>query len=259
MTRNLSPIVPAKPAEITLDTLPQLFAHHAARFGGWSMNGGTPGAPAAPQRPDGISEEEWTALGDPGRVAIVREREARQAAERDLAIARAKPAPPKAPAAPAAPATGAQAPAAATPDPAAPAAGQALDANAIQKMIVEAVKPIIDRDAERDAQAAAGKITDAVMAAAKDKFHDPTDALSGIDLTKVVTDAGTADAAKITAELDALLTRKPHLGKPVDPRRAAVPGAGAGAGGAAAPLGDRVKDTLARMQEANGIKPPASS
>lgn len=244
--------IPAKPEHITLETLPQLFAHHRARFGGFSMTQTPPeneppaGDPSnAPERPDGVSEEEWEALGDPGRAAIVREREARQAAERALAAARAKPAPPKKAAA--APAR--------TPAAAPPESGGEVDIAAIVQQAVEAaVKPFSEREEQREADEAAGKIRDAVLEAAKPRLHDATDALAGIDLTTVVNDQGQADNDKIKSALDDLLTRKPHLGKVVDDRRFAQPGAGPTPGGSTPPLNDRVKATLARMQERAGVK-----
>lgn len=251
-------LIPAKPKQITLDTLPALFAHHRARFGGWSMTNTPP--ENEPEKPERISDDEWTALGDTGRVAIVREREARQTAERALAASRARPAPPKKTAAP---------PKA---DDDAPAAVAVPDADAITAAISTAMKPFADfmskqqeREDQREAEDAAGKVVDAVLKAAKGQFkpdekgsalefHNPSNALTMIDLTKVVDDNGRPDEAKIGAELVGLLKRETHLGKVVDTRRTAAPGTGAGAGGAEAPLGDRVKDTLARMQEANGIR-----
>ena len=94
--------VPAKPAQITLDTLPQLFAHHRARFGGWQMAAQAneqPGEqpPTGPERPDDIPAETWDVLGDTGKQALTRERARALAAERALAAARARPAPPKKP------------------------------------------------------------------------------------------------------------------------------------------------------------------
>lgn len=256
-------LVPAKPTEITLDTLPALFAHHRATFGGWSM------VENEPAKPEGISDDKWTALGDTGRVAIVREREARQTAERALAASRARPAPPaKKTAAGDANADAQQQ------QQEAPAAA---DADAIAAALATAMKPFADfmskqqeREDQREAQEAAGKVVDAVLKAAKGQFkpdekgsalefHNPSNALTMIDLTKVVDDQGTPDEAKISAELVGLLKRETHLGKVVDTRRTAAVGTGAGASGAETPLGDRVKDTLARMQEANGIRQAAQN
>ena len=57
------------------------------------------GSDTSPERPDGVSEDEWNALQDTGKRALVREREARQSAEQEAAALRAartpKPGPPK--------------------------------------------------------------------------------------------------------------------------------------------------------------------
>lgn len=248
MSQN--PLIPAKPAEITLDTLPDLFAHHRAVFGGWKMtttppDPATPPAtpPAAPERPDGVTEEEWAALSDPGRAALTREREARQAAERALAASRARPAPPKQPAAPATP-----------PEPPKPqpATGDQPDIAAIvQQAVQAAVKPFVEREEQRETQAAAEKVRTAVLDAAKDKLHDATDALANIDLTTIVTDQGTADAEKLKTALDDLVTRKPHLAKSTT--RQAPVGIGGGAP-AAATDAEKVKAALADMQRATGLR-----
>lgn len=54
-----------------------------------------PPTPAGPEgqattRPDGVTDAEWAALGDPGKAAIVRERHAAAEAQRLLAEAQAK-------------------------------------------------------------------------------------------------------------------------------------------------------------------------
>lgn len=245
-----NPLIPAKPVEITLDTLPQLFAHHKAKFGGWSMTATPlePDPPAEPTRPEGISDEEWNALGDPGKRAIVRERERADTAERTLAASRARPAPPKA-----------DPPKSGPPkqDPPKPQAGE-VDIEAIVKQAVSAaVQPFQEREARRDAESAAGKVTDAVLEAAKSRLHDATDALTGIDLTTVVNDQGLADTDKIKTALDDLVTRKPHLAK-TGTERQAPPGIGGGAP-AAATEAEKVKAVLADMQRATSVRPPAAT
>ena len=60
----------------------------------WPILGGDDTTPPI-ERPEGVTEEEWEALGDPGKKAIAREREARVQAERERDAARARPAPPK--------------------------------------------------------------------------------------------------------------------------------------------------------------------
>lgn len=233
---------------ITLDTLDDLFASRRAVFGGYCMED-----PPEPQRPEGISEEEWTALGDPGKKAIVRERERNAQLERDLAVARAKPAPPRTPAPTATtPPTGVTPPATApSPD------GQPDVAKLIADGIAAAMKPFEDREQHRQNQAAAELVRDAVLKAAESRFHDATDALGNVDLTAVVNEQGAADAAKITAALDAALSAKPHLAKAT--HRVAPPGIGGG-GPAVVPEAEQVKSLLAQMQSSAGVRtPPAQS
>lgn len=232
------PLIPAKPAVITLDTLPQLFAYNRAKFGGWSMDG------SDPVRPDDIPEETWDALGDPGKQALTREREARQSAERALAAARAKPAPPKP-----------------TVKPDEPAKSEAKaddqpDIAAIVKQAVDAaIKPFAEKDQQREAQSAAEKVRDAVKAAAKGRLHDESDGLM-IDLAAVVAEDGTPDAEKIKTALDTLIETKPHLAK--DTRRFAAPGVGPTATGGAVPMKEQVQSVLAQMQASTGVRIPRS-
>jgi hypothetical protein len=215
----------------------------------WPILGGDDTVPPV-ERPEDITEDVWDALGDPGKAALVREREARQEAERQLAAARApKPTPPKNPPAPTPPAPKATPPA--TPDP-----GDQPDIAAIvQQAVTEAIKPFQEAEERRTAQEAAREIVGAVTTAAKDKFHDPSDAVANIDLTKVVNDQGIADADKIKAELDAVLQRKPHLAKGP---RIAPPGIGGGAP-AVATDAEKVKAILADMQRATGLRIPSSN
>lgn len=244
------PLIPTRPAEITLDTLPDLFAHWRARAGDTTMSvtppePEPPADPAAPERPEGVSEAEWTALGDPGRTALNREREARQAAERTLAATRTpKPSPPK------------PKPAGA-PKPEPKEGDQPDFAALIEQAVNAAVKPFQDAEDGRRTQAAAEKIQTAVLDAAKTRLHDATDALAGIDLTAVVNDQGIADAAKIKTALDDLVTRKPHLAK-VGTERQAPPGIGGGAP-AGATDAEKVKAVLADMQRATGVRTPAAT
>lgn len=208
-----------------------------------------PTPPAAPQRPEGVSEAEWNALGDPGKLAIVREREARTTAEHALAAARARPTPPVTPPAPP---TAPAAPAAAGATP----PGPDLEA-IVQQAVAAAVKPFQDREEQRDAAAAVKVIQDAVATAAKETFHDTSDAITGVDLTQITDGSGGPDATKIKTALDELLKTKPHLGKVPDGRLYAQPGFGAGESGT--PLETRVQDILTRMQATAGIKPPPAS
>lgn len=248
------------PTEITLETLPQLMAAHRAHFGGMTMTQALPDPagppteqpppadpPQAPQRPDGVSEEEWSALGDPGQRAILRERERTQAAERALAAARARPTPPK------------STPPAPTQQPPKTDEGGTPDiAKIIEDAVAKAVQPFQERDAQRDAEKAVQTIQNTVLDSAKDTFLDPTDALANIDLTQITDGNGGPDPEKVKAALTDLLTRKPHLGRTPDGRRYAPPGSPAGAQQSAAPLEAQVQSTLARMQSSAGIRPTTS-
>lgn len=220
----------------------------------------TPPAPPPPQtsvlpRPDGVSDAEWAALGDPGKAAIVRERAARSQAEQALAIARAAvPGAANDPAAPWERTTTTTRPAAtpAPPKHAAEKTDESPDIAAlIQEAVTAALAPMQAATAQRDAEQAAAVIADAVTTAAADRFHDPADALAGITLSTLTDGTGKADPAKVTAAITDLLTRKPHLGKPVDPRRQAVPGGLVGAGTTVGPaaLEDRVKKQLDLMNQ----------
>lgn len=211
----------------------------------------TPPAPpsppaSSPARPEGISEAEWAALGDPGKTALVREREARRSAEQALAAARATPpAPPATPAPPAPPKP--------TEVPKGPD-GQPDIAAIVQQAVAAATAPIVEAQAQREAAEAAQKVRDAVAQAAGERFHDAADAVAQLDLTTLIDNQGRADTAKVDEALTKLLERKPYLGKAVDTRRRAPDGSLIGGGGsnAAASLEDRVKAQLALMN-ASGL------
>lgn len=246
MSRTINPFLSPEHSAF----LERTFARNRARFGGWGMTVTPPEPEPAnqpPARPDGISEAEWDALGDPGRTAIVREREARQTAERALAAARARPAPPKPPKDETKPPEV---------EPPKPKDGE-LDVEAIvTRAVAAAVKPFQDAEEQRQTQEAAGRVQQAVLDAAKTRLHDATDALTGIDLTKVVNDTGQADPDLIKTELDGLVTRKPHLAKTGE--RQAPPGIGGGAP-AGATEAEKVKAALADMQRATGVRPAVPS
>lgn len=251
MSRTTNPLIPAKPTEITLDTLPLLFAHHRAWAGGYGMTQ-TPPEPDPPPSndpPEGVSAEEWSALGDPGKQAILRERNARVEAERALVAARARPKAPGAKTDPPPPSPPAPAPAAQQDPPAGGGTDQQPDlGKLIEQAVAAAVKPFQDREDQREADNFAEKIRSSVIDAAKDRFYDASDALTGIDLTQVTDGTGRPDPAKVTAELDKLLAAKPHLGKPSDGRRRGEPGTGSGGAPSDANIDDRVRASLERMQ-----------
>lgn len=201
----------------------------------WPCMGGDDTVPPA-DPPEGVTAEEWEALGDPGKKAIIRERTRAEKAERDLVAARAKPAPPKAD----------------PPKPSEPKPSDPPDvAKIVQDAVAAAIKPFQDAESQRQAEAAAGKVRDAVVEAAKSRLHDASDAVANIDLTKVLDDQGVADPVKIAAELDDLVKRKPHLAKSATLLAPAGIGGGAPA---AATDAEKVKAVLADMQKATGIR-----
>lgn len=227
----------------------EVLEFHRATFGAARMDA------EAGDPPDGVSKEEWDALGDPGKAALQRERQARAEAEQKLADAtKPKPAPPKQQAPAQQPAPGK--------DPVKDAGqGDQQDIAAIIAAAVQqAIAPFEQRQQQWEADQAATRVTASVTAAAQAKFCDPDDALANVNLSDLTDGAGRPDDAKIAAALDAVLTAKPHLAKPFDGRR--TPPAGApfgGAPGASVSLDDRVKETLARMQASTNIRPQANA
>lgn len=211
----------------------------------WPILGGDDTVPPV-ERPDGVTEEEWNALNDPGKAAIVRERSARAEAERKLAAAQARPAPPKPTPAPA-PAPAAQQ----------PAPGETPDiAKLVSDAVASALKPFEERESQRTAEEAAGKVRDTVLDAAKERLHDATDALQ-IDLRTVLDENGATDAAKVTKAIDDLLAAKPHLAKSTT--RFAPPGIGGGTPAATGNQKEQVAAILAGMQTSAGVRVPTNS
>lgn len=70
-----------------------------------------------------------------------------------------------------------------------------------------------------------------IEAAAAGRFADPDDATSLLNPAKYVNDDGDVDTAGIKADLDELLSRKPHLAAKRGPRPDPSQGAGSGAAG----------------------------
>jgi hypothetical protein len=204
-----------------------------------------PAAPAAApevERPDGVSDAEWAALGDPGKAALVRMKQRMSAAEQALAAVRQRPTQPPAP----------------QPEP--PKAdgkgsGDQPDIAAlISQAVAAAMAPMIQQQQATAAEQAAQRVRDGILDAAKDRLLDPTDALAHVDLTSLTDGNGGLDAAKLTAAIDNLVQRKPHLARPIDTTRRALPGSGHGPSvPAVGSYDDQVKARLARMREAAGI------
>lgn len=230
----------AMPAELA-----EIIATHRALFGGFAME--ADGGETPPERPDGIEATEWDALGDPGKQALVRERQRATDAERKLAAALApKPKPP------------APAPAPKASEPPAPKAnGEPGDMAALIQAAVEAaVAPLRQAQEQQAIDAQARAVIDAVKAAAADRLHDASDATSLLDLTALVGADGAPDTAKVTAAINDLVAAKPHLARSQPYGRQGNPALyGAPAGPSAE---DKVKASLARMQAASGIKLPTN-
>lgn len=221
----------------------QVLAFHGLHFGAAVMQD----PPPEPQQPEGVTDEEWAALGDPGKRAIVRERERATKAEADLAAARApKPAPPKVTPPPATP-------------PANPAGGDATDIEAIVKQaIAAAIAPLQQAQQQRDAADAARLVSDAITTAATGRMHDASDALANIDPAAVVDANGRPDAAKIAAAIDEVGKAKPYLMR-TDRR---FPAEGHMLGGPSAPVVSeeaRVAAAAVKMANAAGVKAPKAS
>lgn len=192
----------------------------------------------ATERPSGVSEEEWDALGDPGKRAIVRERERAERAERALVTARS------------AERIGL------TPDPAeSQQGGEKIDiADVIAQAVAAAVAPFEQERTQRRQSEEQALITDAIRKAAEPRFHDAQDALLRVDATTVVGADGQPDPTKITAALDGLMAASPHLAKPVDTRRHYDPSNPVGGTQPPADAAEKVKEALDRMKAATGIK-----
>lgn len=230
----------------------------AAAQPGQQQQAGTTG----PQRPDGISETEWSALGDPGRTAIVRERAARQDADRrandlqrSLQQATAHQTQQQTHQAQHTQQQPGQQQEQTQQQP-----GQQPGPQDLQQMIAAAVQaafqPFTQQQQQAAADRAATQLREAVTTAAQERFHDAGDALGHLKLAELTDASGAADPAKVTAALDKLLETKPYLGKPVDPRRRAAAGSLVGAGGATSSgtVEERASATLARMQRSAGVK-----
>lgn len=243
-------------ATLSPDNVDQLIAFHRATFGDARMDAT---ATTPPEKPEGVSDEEWNALGDPGKTAIVREREARATAERELAAARAaaaaRPAPPAGQQTTTQTQAGQQQTATTTGETGKGKDGEMDIAAIVQEAVTAAVTPLKQEIDGWKAGQAAEKITTAVTTAAASTFHDPTDVLAQIDLTALTDGQGGPDQAKIAKALEDLAAAKPHLVKPFDTSRRPAPGTPIGSTGpAAVSIDDQVKARLAKMQQTTGIR-----
>ena len=218
--------LPGAPAEL----LAKINARRARIPAGMTMSG----APPEPQRPEGVSDDEWAALGDPGKRAIVRERAAREQAERDLVAARS------------AERLG-QKPAEATVEP--------VDINAIiQQAVTAAIQPFQQAQQERETEEAQRAIREEVRKVAEPRLHDVSDALVHLSLSDLSDASGKPDAEKIKAAVDSLVTARPYLARPVDTRRQYDPANPLGGAPGAVDSDAKVKQALDRMKAATGVK-----
>lgn len=175
--------------------------------------------------PEGVTAEEWQSLGDPGKAALRRERQARDDLQRQLAEARRPPTPP-APQLPVPQPPPAQPPAPAGKD--TPVFSE-LIAQAVSQAVQQAVAPLQQRFAQDD-QARAQQAFDAALGErAGAVLADVRDAAL-LDRASLVDGAGNPDPARIDAALRQLVTDRPHLarrsavGQPLPPT-GVVPGA----------------------------------
>jgi len=82
---------PITPTPVAPEPAPTTDPTPTAPVDGTTPPTSTPQAPASPPtpvRPDGVSDTEWSALGDPGKAALVRERAASAQAVAELAALR---------------------------------------------------------------------------------------------------------------------------------------------------------------------------
>lgn len=120
--------------------------------------------------------------------------------------------------------------------------------------LAEASKSELDKAkeaAERNSQRAQGLLDRAVRAEiraqASQGFADPSDAAAFLDLSKYTASDGDIDAEAIKADLDDLLSKKPHLGKAPERRIPAPNQAQGSSASGASGLAQLSKDDIDRM------------
>lgn len=203
MHRSNNPFAYGKP--ITLDTLGDLFTHHRAITGGWTMEDPPAPAPPAPPAPP-VEPPEFqpiTSQADLDKVLgqrLAREREKfadyttlkEKAAAHDAALEAAK--------------TDAE---------------KAVE-RAKNEGLAEGQKAANERLIKAEARAAAAEL----------RFRNPGIAVASIDLSDVtVKDDGSVDTEAVKAKFQALATSDPYLvddGKPAGPRPDPSQGGGGG-------------------------------
>lgn len=225
----------------------QVLAFHRRNFGDARMEASENGEQPS-EKPEGVSDDEWNALGDPGKQALIRERKARADLEAQLAEARKpKPAPPSSNSD-----AGNQGDGQGVPE------GDDLEAR-IAAAVQAALAPVQDAQAQWQADQLASRVRETVTATAATRFHDVADVMPHLDLTQLTDGSGAPDQAKIAGELDRIASEKPHLVKPTYAPRTPMPGAPFGGGAATPSIDDRVKESLSRMQTAAGVRSGTSA
>ncbi|MCU1590653.1 MAG: hypothetical protein JWP11_1909 [Frankiales bacterium] len=194
-------------------TVDELIAWHRARFGDARMED--------PQKPDDVTQEEWDALGDPGRRALDRVRRARSEAERarDAAVAdkakadqaaadaqaeleKAKKEPPK------------------KEDPPADVAAQIQ--TAVAAALENVTKTYTEQIDQLRAERAAEQLTAQAQRVAADVLVDPTLVGTFVDLRTVVNPQGQLDEQALRDNLATLVEQRTYLKRP---EQAPAPGA----------------------------------
>lgn len=104
---------------------------------------------------------------------------------------------------------------------------------------------------ERANQLLKRAIRSEIKALAADKFADPDDPGGFLDVTRYASADGEVDTAAIVADLDDLLARKPHLGKPEPGPRTPAPNRAQGTSGTAV-VDPQMEPGLARLRYAYG-------
>jgi hypothetical protein len=86
-----------------------------------------------------------------------------------------------------------------------------------QKTAEQRAQEEADKANKRAQSLLAGSVRNQIKALAAEKFADPEDPPGFLDVTRYASEDGEIDTDAIRADLDDLLARKPHLGKP-DPK-----------------------------------------
>ena len=194
---------------------------------------------AGASRPEGITDEEWAALGDPGKRAIERERRANREAQRVLEQTRRELAEARKPA------TQQHSDDKGKGSENNPDKAEQPDVAAIvEQAVAAALRPF----QEQQAATAAQRVQDRAQSLAAALLHNAADAVSFLELSKMVTATGDPDEQAIRDGLAQLVEDRPYLAKPTDGRRAA-PGSGQGAGaGGGQTIQQRVQAQLDLMK-----------